>query len=45
MTSQAGFDSSRATAEEIAQVPNSQAASVPTKLELGALERMEKPQH
>ncbi|MFH0351761.1 MAG: DUF748 domain-containing protein [Chromatiales bacterium] len=45
LTSQAGFDPSRATAGEIEQVPDTQADSVPTKLELGALERMEKPRH
>ena len=45
LTSQAGFDPSRATAGEIEEVPDTQADSVPTKLELGALERMEKPQH
>ncbi len=45
LTSQAGFDPSRASAGEIEQVPDTQAGSVPTKLELGALERMEKPRH
>ncbi|OOO02797.1 MAG: hypothetical protein USCGTAYLOR_00972 [Chromatiales bacterium USCg_Taylor] len=45
LTSQAGFDPSRATAGEIEQVADTQADSVPTKLELGALERMEKPRH
>ena len=37
LTGQAGFDPSRATAGEIEQVPDTQADSVPTKLELGAL--------
>jgi hypothetical protein len=45
LTSQAGFDPSRATAGEIEQVAATQADSVPTKLELGALERMEEPGH
>ena len=45
LTSQAKFDPSRATAGEIEQVPDTQADSVPAKLELGALERMEKPRH
>ena len=45
LTSQAGFDPSRASAGKIEEVPDSQADSVPTKLELGALERMEKPRH
>ncbi len=45
LTSQAGFDPSRATAGEIEQVPDTQADSVPTKLELGALERMDEPRH
>ncbi|MGH8489030.1 MAG: hypothetical protein ACREXS_09250 [Gammaproteobacteria bacterium] len=45
LTSQAGFDPSRATVGEIEQVPDTQADSVPTELELGALERMEKPRH
>ncbi|MGH8511073.1 MAG: DUF748 domain-containing protein, partial [Gammaproteobacteria bacterium] len=45
LTNQAGFDPSRATAGEIERVPDTQADSVPTKLELGALERMEKPRH
>ncbi|MGH8534665.1 MAG: hypothetical protein ACREV1_18605, partial [Gammaproteobacteria bacterium] len=43
LTSQAGFDPSRATAGEIEPVPDTQADSVPTKLEVGALEHMEKP--
>jgi hypothetical protein len=37
LTGQAGFDPSRATAGEIEQVSDTQADSVPTKLELGAL--------
>ncbi|MGH8523384.1 MAG: DUF748 domain-containing protein, partial [Gammaproteobacteria bacterium] len=45
LTGQAGFDPSRATAGEIEQVPDTQADNVPTRLELGALERMEKPRH
>jgi len=45
LTSQAGFDPSRATAGEIEQVSDTQADSVPTKLELEALEGMEKPRH
>ncbi len=45
LTSRAGFDPSRASAGEIEQVQDAQADSVPTKLELGALERMEKPRH
>ena len=45
LTGQAGFDPSRATAGEIEEVSDTQADSVPTKLELGALERMEKPGH
>ncbi|MCA1606028.1 MAG: DUF748 domain-containing protein [Acidobacteria bacterium] len=39
LTGQAGFDPSRATAGKIEEVPDTQADSVPTKLELGALER------
>ena len=45
LTGQAGFDPSRATAGEIEEVTDTQADSVPTKLELGALELMEKPGH
>ncbi|MCA1853435.1 MAG: hypothetical protein LC647_13865, partial [Beggiatoa sp.] len=45
LTSQAGFDPSRATAGKIEQVSDTQADSVPTKIELGALERMENPRH
>ena len=45
LTGQAGFDPSRATAGEIEEVADTQADSVPTKLELGALELMEKPGH
>jgi hypothetical protein len=43
LTSQAGFDPSRATAGKIEQVSDTQADSVRTKIELGALERMENP--
>jgi hypothetical protein len=39
LTGQAGFDPSRATAGKIEQVPDTQAGSVPARLELGALER------
>ncbi|MGQ0593482.1 MAG: DUF748 domain-containing protein [Gammaproteobacteria bacterium] len=45
LTGQAGFDPSRASAGEIEQVPDTQSDSVPTKLELGALEGTEKPRH
>ena len=45
LTGQAGFDPSRATAGEIEQVSDTQADSIPTKLESGALELMEKPGH
>lgn len=45
LASQAGFDPSRATVGEIEQVPDTQADSVPTKLELRALEHMEKRPH
>jgi hypothetical protein len=39
LTGQAGFDPSRATAGKIEEVRDTRADSVPTKLELGALER------
>jgi hypothetical protein len=45
LTGQAGFDPPRATAGEIEQVSDTKADSVPTKLELGALESMETPRH
>ncbi len=45
LTGQAGFDPTRAIAGDIEQVADTQADSVPTKLELRVVERMEEPRH